>query len=103
MTLADIYSTYTYHKGHNTLYAGYTHSSPALVATHHLYSHIAKYDVQPQSMDYLSNDGFGNMSSNAGAQSTLARLQIEAPPASEPLASPVSNVFSTASWASKSL
>ncbi|KAG9080088.1 hypothetical protein FS749_008130 [Ceratobasidium sp. UAMH 11750] len=57
MTLADIYSAYTYRKGHNTMYTGYTHSSPALIAAHCLYSRIAKYDVQPQSMDYLSDNG----------------------------------------------
>ncbi|KAG8689235.1 hypothetical protein FRC08_011037 [Ceratobasidium sp. 394] len=98
-TLADIYSAYTYRKGHNMMYAGYTHSSPALVAAHRLYSRIAKYDVQPQSMDYFSDDGFSDASSDAGAQSAPARLQIEATPASEPPASPVSDVFSAASWA----
>ncbi|KAG8680748.1 hypothetical protein FRC08_016078 [Ceratobasidium sp. 394] len=81
------------------MYAGYTHSSPALVAAHRLYSRIAKYDVQPQSMDYFSDDGFSDASSDAGAQSAPARLQIEATPASEPPASPVSDVFSAASWA----
>ncbi|KAG9082123.1 hypothetical protein FS749_007091 [Ceratobasidium sp. UAMH 11750] len=43
------------------------------------------------------------MLSDAGTQLTPARLQIEVPPASEPPASPVSDVFSTTSWASKSL
>ncbi|KAG8684124.1 hypothetical protein FRC08_013867 [Ceratobasidium sp. 394] len=48
-------------------YAGYTHSSAALVTAHYFYLPIAKCDVQCQSMGYFSTASFCDSPSNTSA------------------------------------